>query len=850
MRLSKAFSLVLLTAFLLVFATPVQAHPADMYIQTFNLTLTPQGLLVNWEIKPGPMLASWLWHEADQDQDETISPEEAHAWGAVRTALLTVSLDDAPFPARLDEVRFPATLNELQSSGETILLTLSASWPQDGANAHRLILHNGVEEQSSVNWFTLQAIESAAFRQPAHQGSQLAVDFLRERELAGDQSGLLTTWDSGTPALPPGQEQDVVMSTAEQVIPELAQESPQEILIGLVRREQFSVAFYILALGISLALGALHALTPGHGKTIVAAYLVGTRGTVRHAIALGSIVTLTHTGSVLLLGVITLVASRYILPTRLIPALEVLSGLLILGLGMYLLFQRIRDWRAPKSTHLHDHDHAHDHDHSHAHDHDHEHGHTHQIPDSEAVTWRSLVALGVSGGLVPCPDAIAILLVAVAINRLVLGLSLILAFSLGLALVLIVIGLTIVQGSHLFRKMDSFSRVASALPVISALIVLALGAALTWGALTRFGSAQDLSLAGILPGEAPSQAETRVEGTAASPITRVEGLSLEEAQIVHLSEDEDGHKQLVVSGTEGESGRMLTDFPRGVRDYALSPDRSQVVTVGQAADLSVSLWLTDVNGGQAREAVRCAPADCSQPVWSPDGSKVVYEKLDLSAEGGGLGLPTLWWLDTASGESRPVFQEAQLPGINPRWSPDGRWLSYSTPDGGVRLYNLVTGENRILKSLLGTAVIWSPDSETLLLRDVLTQEQGFITHLYHYDLESGEMIDLNDDPNQENNLAAWAPDGEWLAVVRRDLSVAMGDQIWLMRADGSQARQLTEAPNVLHGSLSWSPDGRYILFDGYMLDFFPLEARLQVVDVASGEVIDLGIKGYSPAWIW
>jgi Tol biopolymer transport system component len=80
--------------------------------------------------------------------------------------------------------------------------------------------------------------------------------------------------------------------------------------------------------------------------------------------------------------------------------------------------------------------------------------------------------------------------------------------------------------------------------------------------------------------------------------------------------------------------------------------------------------------------------------------------------------------------------------------------------------------------------------------------------------------------------------------------VAMGDQIWLMRSDGSDARRLTEAPNVLHGTLAWSPDGRYILFDGYMLDIFPLEAHLQVLDVKSGKVTDLGVKGYSPSWMW
>jgi TolB protein len=257
-----------------------------------------------------------------------------------------------------------------------------------------------------------------------------------------------------------------------------------------------------------------------------------------------------------------------------------------------------------------------------------------------------------------------------------------------------------------------------------------------------------------------------------------------------------------------------------------------------------------MDGSEARELVDCDPADCSQPVWSPDGSKVVYERLDFGGANGGLGLPTLWWLDVESGETRPVFQDAQIPGINPRWSPDGAWLSYSTPDGSVRLYNLSTGENRILDNFLGAAADWSPDSQSVLLRDVLTQEQGFVTHLFRYDLEGGALTDLNDDPNQENNLGVWSPDGAWVAVVRRELSVSMGDEIWVMRADGSEARQLTDEPNVLHGSLEWSPDGRYILFDNYMLDIFPLEAHLQVLEVKSGETMDLGVTGYTPAWVW
>lgn len=832
MQTSRALAAALLLL-LIVPASPARAHPADVYVHALDLTLTPAGLLLNWEIKPGPMLASWLWHAADLDQDGVVDPGESRAWGEERAALLAATLDEAPFPLRLESVAFPGDLNGLQSNNQAILLRLSASWPQDGGNAHRLIVHNGMEEQSSVNWFTLRAIESAAFQQPAQQGSRLAVDLLRDQERAGGQAGLLAAWDSGTPALPPAQQGDAVMGAAEQVIPQLARETPQEILTGLVRREQFSPGFYLLALAISLALGALHALTPGHGKTVVAAYLVGARGTARHAVALGGIVTATHTGSVFLLGVITLVASRYILPTRLIPALELLSGALILGLGLYLLYQRLRAWRAPAGTQEHGtaHGHDHSHDHAHEHNHDHPHGHTHHLPDQEAVTWRSLIALGVSGGLVPCPDAIAILLVAVAINRLLLGLALIVAFSLGLAVVLIAIGLAMVQGGRLFSRVEAFNRFAPAMPVVSALVVLALGAALTWGALARW--------------EVDTAAPAAQDGL--PPAAQAGGFRLEQASVVHTVEDEDGHRQLAITRVADGGTRVLTDAPRGVRGFALAPDRARVVYVRQEADLGVSLWVLSLSGGDAREVVTCDPADCSQPVWSPDGSKVVFERLD---PGQGLGLPTLWWLDVPGGQAGPVFQEAGLPGANPRWSPDGNWLSYSTPDGAVRLYNLSSGEHRILENTLGAAAVWAPDARSVLLRDVRVQEQGFVTHLLRYDLANGRVSDLDEDPEHENNLAAWSPEGEQVAVVRRDLSVALGDQIWLMRQDGSAARQLTSASNVLHGTLAWSPDGRYLLFDAYLMEAFPLQAHLQVLDLESGEGFDLGVSGYDPAWVW
>src|SRR3989304_9317328 len=134
------------------------------------------------------------------------------------------------------------------------------------------------------------------------------------------------------------------------------------------------------------------------------------------------------------------------------------------------------------------------------------------------------------------------------------------------------------------------------------------------------------------------------------------------------------------------------------------------------------------------------------------------------------GASSLWLFDVASSEAQPVFQEARLPGTNPRLSPNGEWLSYATPEG-IRLYHLESGESRLIENILGAAVQWSPDSKSILLRDVVIKRDQFITQLFLYDLSSQTITSLNANENMENILAAWSPDGASTAVVRRDLTI-------------------------------------------------------------------------------
>src|SRR5262249_12819033 len=204
----------------------------------------------------------------------------------------------------------------------------------------------------------------------------------------------------------------------------------------------------VTSLLIAAMLGAFHALTPGHGKTVVGAYLVGSRGTVQHAVFLGLVVTITHTLGVYLLGLGTLAASAWVVPERLYPWISVVSGLLVVVVGASLVTSRLAAAHGHQHhhhDHSHDHAHHHSHDHSHDHWHDHHHhghGHSHShLPPADApITLRSLLALGVSGGLLPCPSALVVMLGAIALHRIAFGLALIVAFSVGLAGVLTGIG--------------------------------------------------------------------------------------------------------------------------------------------------------------------------------------------------------------------------------------------------------------------------------------------------------------------------------------------------------------------------------------------------------------------------
>ncbi len=291
--------------------------------------------------------------------------------------------------------------------------------------------------------------------------------------------------------------------------------SQTDALTRLLHQPQLTPWMIAAAVGIAFVLGAAHALTPGHGKTIVAAYLVGSRGTLKHAAFLGAMVTFTHTASVFLLGLATLFLFQYVVPQKVTQVLGAISGLSIVAIGGWMLYKRLGGARHTHShdhvhpehhehAHVHDHSHVHDHAHAHSHDHSHEHhhrdhahthshdhahehthshghshgpgGHTH-MPDE--ISWSGLVALGASGGLVPCESALVLLLTAIALRRVGLGLLLLVSFSLGLALVLMAIGILVIYAKNLLPSSSGGNPFFRWMPVASAAVVMMLGVVMT-----------------------------------------------------------------------------------------------------------------------------------------------------------------------------------------------------------------------------------------------------------------------------------------------------------------------------------------------------------------------------------
>jgi Tol biopolymer transport system component len=278
-----------------------------------------------------------------------------------------------------------------------------------------------------------------------------------------------------------------------------------------------------------------------------------------------------------------------------------------------------------------------------------------------------------------------------------------------------------------------------------------------------------------------------------------------------------------------------------------------------------SIWIMHRRRGNGRVLYTCPETHCRGLAWHADNRRLVFEQRPLD-DNQLPGAPRLRWLDTVTGESAPLFQEEATPGLNARFSPDGNWIAYVTPDqDGVQLYNFENGRHFLARSLTGTPPVWHPDQPLLLISDLNRLETGLgdedeaeagpdphdalAVHLYRVDAVAGERQLLSRPLLVEDGAAAWSPDGAQIAFARRPPRTAAGRQLWLMDAAGGDERVLTGEPLVNYGPPVWSADGRFLLSQRFDLSDPAAEPAIWVIDVVGGDGRQLAANGVFPTWI-
>ena len=539
-RLRRASTVALAAAGLAVLpAGAAQAHPiGNITVNTADrLVVTADGLTLLHVVDLAEIPTLQLEQSGkgvDTDGDSELSVAELTAYAQRECTdvapRLELEVDGEPVPLRLDR----ATGESRPGTGALRTARLECSF-DTGVRPDRAVRFTDGVAGDRNGWREVTAASQcgplAGSNVPVDSPSGLLASYPEALlQSPADVTSASFTVDGGASCTSGGTE----VASPDQVAPR-GLDRLGRVFTDFVNPDRLSIGFAVVALLASVVFGAAHALAPGHGKTVMAAYLVGQRGTRRQALQLGAFVTFSHTASVLALGA-ALTLATLVRPELVVPATEVLSGVLLAAVGVYLLALALRRLRSSPDhdhppgghhdgpghaagEHAHDDGHDHPHDHPHPHDADshheasehppaparelvtagapspaaappaapatvleHSHGgraHTHAPLPEGRMSLRTLAAVGVAGGLVPSPSALLVLLGATALGRAWFGVLLVLAYGVGMAGTLTAAGLLLLRARAAVDRRGwsggRAARLVRLLPAITAAVVLVLG---------------------------------------------------------------------------------------------------------------------------------------------------------------------------------------------------------------------------------------------------------------------------------------------------------------------------------------------------------------------------------------
>ncbi|MCS6909201.1 MAG: Ig-like domain-containing protein [Anaerolineales bacterium] len=328
-----------------------------------------------------------------------------------------------------------------------------------------------------------------------------------------------------------------------------------------------------------------------------------------------------------------------------------------------------------------------------------------------------------------------------------------------------------------------------------------------------------------------------------------------------------------ISIGEGATAEPLTAEPYGVHDFAVHPEGGWMAYSAVRADGGADLKRVDVDGANAALLLACPDAVCRAPAFSPDGRRLAYERQTPTLDAAGnraFGEPRIYVLTLASGQTVQIGDLAN-PAHTPRWSPDGRLSFYDTVRRAIVVQDVATGAVTFVPNDSGEMGTWSPAGRFLVFPEIVLQANaitlpespvatetvtvqvtGFYSYLRRVEVSTNTAVNLTGAGVVEDASPVYSFNGDWLAFARRGLTPETwtpGRQLWVMRADGSEARQLTDEPEFAHSAFAWSFDEQRIAYMRLNATDLSQPPEIWIITPTDGSTRRLVSGGYSPQWL-